>query len=1069
MASAPTRPLEVPPYHLQLLVDSVLDDFADIINASSDPRNPPTTVRCAQALGKDLYVGCANGLLIRFALQDHPHRSQPAGYRLVSQYMMPGNKPVDEIALAPGVGKMLVQTDQKLFFFVYPGMEPVPTALINPIRMVVTFAMDEGPVDVHPPTVRFSVVKRTGVAMYTLRERLFYEKDFPIQGIRMLRRYGQHLCIANAERVYCGINIETGTMLEMLPSSQDPTTVVRPSITVIGQNEFLIVSWMGAGAVGVFMTGDADPVRGTLQWQQYPESICIDFPYIIALLPNKSIEIHSLTTMEIVHVVTPPIPAPVFLEPRLLVSSAGLSVPSSQRIEKLTPLPVPVLPPPPPPSPKEKGENEPRGSGLTPPPTPRKLDDGAGGADTSKAPAHARSGVLVLGPNGVQTLVPTTLITQAESLLEANRIEDAIVLAEQTRNRLKMNASGVEDDTAEELRYVYQRIGYLCLLATRFEEAGNYLFRGELDARLLLRHFPDLNPSPLLVPPDATADVYAGIADQLNALGSVDEIIAANLVRNYSPHLEMDDSAVVKLSHVLKENARTMLQTFLRKARNKRMFDSTSNRDVSKVVDTTLLRLLAENEGTDVQDMIALVQESDETIVLPDVEPVLVEHKRYIILANIYERRRETGKLLDLLATLVQDKWTSAEMPDPMARLLYVLDQISDPTLLQKWGLWLVKRDATRGINVLMASRDKRALPKKYVENADLTLLKQIREASAEAGDQFLEYLVLQKRSTDASLHTQLAQRYVGDLLRMLEDEQVTQEFELAMSSYLEGSRAVPFLAYVANDMPDTDAKRQRLKVALFLQGSPIFDIAAVRNDLTKKSDILAFECAILDGKLGQHRAALATLATTLRDASSAEAYCSLNGIVIPPRLASAVAERAGLQAWAALVNGPKPASRRATLRAPSEKERRDEAAEDDQKRKLLQILMEVYMNDGTTATEQTARLLNAQSLHLDVVDVVSAVPSTWPVSKLSSFLSRSLRRTLHAHHEGMIVKAIAAGQNLEATDAHFSHVLALGALIEESEPVEGESIAKEVILEKLAEKAAGIAEPHEFREDDLS
>ena len=103
----------------------------------------------------------------------------------------------------------------------------------------------------------------------------------------------------------------------------------------------------------------------------------------------------------------------------------------------------------------------------------------------------------------------------------------------------------------------------------------------------------------------------------------------------------------------------------------------------------------------------------------------------------------------------------------------------------------------------------------------------------------------------------------------------------------------------------------------------------------------------------------------------------------------------------------------------------------------------------------------------------------------MSSFLSRSLRRTLHAHHEGMIVKAIAAGQNLEvstihrpdppiahpaqATDAHFSHVLALGALIEESEPVEGESIAKEVILEKLAEKAAGIADAHEFHEDDLS
>lgn len=64
----------------------------------------------------------------------------------------------------------------------------------------------------------------------------------------------------------------------------------------------------------------------------------------------------------------------------------------------------------------------------------------------------------------------------------------------------------------------------MCLAATRFEEAGNYLFRGNLDPRLLLRHFPDLQPSPLLVPPDATVDVYAGISEQLKALGSVEDI-----------------------------------------------------------------------------------------------------------------------------------------------------------------------------------------------------------------------------------------------------------------------------------------------------------------------------------------------------------------------------------------------------------------------------------------------------------------------------------------------------------------------------------------------------------------
>jgi len=91
--SAPTRPLEVPPFQLQVVVDTVVEDFASLIPPGTDPHDPPAIVRCAQAIGtrrvvprankylqlcfagKDLYVGCSNGTLLRFALQEHPHRS----------------------------------------------------------------------------------------------------------------------------------------------------------------------------------------------------------------------------------------------------------------------------------------------------------------------------------------------------------------------------------------------------------------------------------------------------------------------------------------------------------------------------------------------------------------------------------------------------------------------------------------------------------------------------------------------------------------------------------------------------------------------------------------------------------------------------------------------------------------------------------------------------------------------------------------------------------------------------------------------------------------------------------
>ncbi|KAH7098333.1 hypothetical protein BKA62DRAFT_713277 [Auriculariales sp. MPI-PUGE-AT-0066] len=1063
--SAPTQPLEVPPYQLQLLVDTVIKDFADLIPADADPHNPPAIVRCAQALGKDLYVGCSNGTVVRFALQEHPHRSQPSGYKYVSSLGMPGGKPIVEIALAPTVSKILVQSDARLFFLVYPNMEPVPTSMISPIRMVSTFAVDVGPSDPQLPSLRFAVIKQTGISFFNLRERLFHEKDVNLRSLRLAKRIGCHMLVANAERVYCSIDLNSFAMTPLLPASQDGETIVKPCMAVVGENEFLVCTWMGTGAVGLFFSGDGNPVRGTLQWQQYPDFICVDSPYVAALMPNRSIEVHSLETLAVVQVIPPTEGASVFLEPRIIFGSPHFLAPSSQRIEKLGIVSLPIIPR------NEAATKDDskaaKTSGLTPPPTPSKPGS-TEASNIPRSPMHTRSSVLALGSNGLQTLVPTTLISQAESLLENNRLEDLQIMVGQARKRLSTGALIVEDDTAEELRYVNLRIGYILLERTSFEDAGNHLFRGDLDPRLLLRHFPEFAPSPLLVPPEAAVPVYAGIADSITALGSVEDIIAYNLVQNYSPHLKPNTSESPvgkKLKDVLMGNARSMLLTFLRKSRNRRVYDSESQHDpqISKVVDTLLLRLWAEDGDT--QEINTLINDAFDTIVFLDVEPTLIKYQLHDVLVRVYEQQQQTGKLLDLLARLVEENWTSELLPDPLSRLLMVLEKAQDRGLLQRWGLWLVRRDAQRGLYVLMAARDllrrERSIPKSVAEKADTTLLERIREANPRAADQYLEYLVLEKRSTDGSLHTQLAQRYMEEVLTSLADEETRQEVETATSSYLEGSRSVPYLSYIASEMRDSDHKRSRLKLALFLQGSALFDIGVVQAQIGSMRKLLAIEAAILASKRREHRQTLVILATELRDASSAEAYCSLGGIVVAPRLAQSIAERTGLQSWAAMVNGPKPASRRSTRVAPSEQERLNEIREDNNKRDLLKVLMEVYAGSG--AEDQTARLLNAQAIHLDVVDVATAIPSSWPIAKLSSFLTRTLRRQMHERHEGMIVKSIAAGQNFEATDTWYTATLAQGALVEEPLPEDeyddsaGQTAdeVKTQFVEQLTEKLA--------------
>ena len=92
----------------------------------------------------------------------------------------------------------------------------------------------------------------------------------------------------------------------------------------------------------------------------------------------------------------------------------------------------------------------------------------------------------------------------------------------------------------DELAYVYQRIGFQCLLETRFEDAGFCLFQGELDPRILISYFPDLRGG--LLDADPTLDIFSGIADCMPPYDSIDDISTSPLPlpRPHSPRIRND-------------------------------------------------------------------------------------------------------------------------------------------------------------------------------------------------------------------------------------------------------------------------------------------------------------------------------------------------------------------------------------------------------------------------------------------------------------------------------------------------------------------------------------------------
>ena len=95
---------------------------------------------------------------------------------------------------------------------------------------------------------------------------------------------------------------------------------------------------------------------------------------------------------------------------------------------------------------------------------------------------------------------------------------------------------------------------------------------------------------------------------------------------------------------------------------------------------------------------------------------------------------------------------------------------------------------------------------------------------------------------------------------------------------------------------------------------------------------------------------------------------------------------------------------------------------------------------------------------------VISMIPPEWPLRILSTFVTRSLRRTLHAHHEGQIVKAISAGQNLAVAEQTWAVIRDQGAIVEEpvTDDEEGLDGGEKLGLE-LGERVQG--EPASFNE----
>lgn len=111
------------------------------------------------------------------------------------------------------------------------------------------------------------------------------------------------------------------------------------------------------------------------------------------------------------------------------------------------------------------------------------------------------------------------------------------------------------------------------------------------------------------------------------------------------------------------------------------------------------------------------------------------------------------------------------------------------------------------------------------------------------------------------------------------------------------------------------------------------------------KSYLMQANLLHLLGKLGDHRAALSILVHDLRDATSAEAYCTLGGEVVPGKTAQAIGEKCGLQLWSGALFSSLMDKKGQVVGVGAME--RQKSVDEGVKKGLLKVLLEVYMNDG--------------------------------------------------------------------------------------------------------------------------
>ncbi|RDW83339.1 hypothetical protein BP5796_04830 [Coleophoma crateriformis] len=551
------------------------------------------------------------------------------------------------------------------------------------------------------------------------------------------------------------------------------------------------------------------------------------------------------------------------------------------------------------------------------------------------------------------------------------------------------------------LGYIRQRAGLLLFMSlldalaeqpteTEFRAAEEALLEGGLDPRVVLGIIPSLRNE--IVEGKYGIWVHGGVKQA-----------ADSFVTN-----AVNEERATTLDSDMSEYILRFLMRFLAAWRRKKGFGSVADEaEVFKSVDAALIIVLLQLDKDSPRGPALKKSVREELNHLVDggvdcfdrAVSLLESHRRLYVLSRLYQSRKMAREVLATWRRIVDGETDEGgEFTNGEQRVREYLTIISNPALVQEYGVWLAARNPKLGVQVFAEDKSK-------VKFEPTQVVEILRRGAPGAVKDYLEYLVFGKNHSE----------YVNELIAYYLDI-VTQKLEesaqarATLTQTYESYRALrppkpTYRQFITDNSIDEEWWHSRLRLLQLLGGShgsaSQYDVKAILARIAPYTQELVPEVIILDGRQRHHEEALKLLTHGLGDYDTAINYCLLGGSSIYHPISGTMA--------------------------------RESLPTRDEQARLFGFLLAEFLQieDISNRVEQTGSLLERFGGWFDVGYVLSLIPDSWSVELVSGFLVSALRRIVRERSETMVAKSLSGAENLKISADLIGNIQKAGATVE--------------------------------------